>query len=74
MADAKTASIVAWVAAGLLVLLLGMSLMGDGTWMDGMAMGGMMVWPLLLLALAVYFAYKYGRMAEKVQDKDPPKP
>jgi hypothetical protein len=58
----------AWVCAALLVLLLLLSVMGDGTWMGGLGMGWMMAVPVVLLGALVYFAYRYGRMEKAVED------
>jgi heme/copper-type cytochrome/quinol oxidase subunit 2 len=71
MADNRLAFIL-WGCAAVLLLLFAFSMMGDGTWMGGIAMGWMMAVPLVVLGIAVYFAYKYGRMAERVEQQ--PKP
>ena len=70
MAERNNGLVWVWVAAAVLVLLFSMSMTGNGTWMGGWAMGWMMVVPLLLLGLAINFAYRYGRMAEKVDAKE----
>ncbi|MFA5943103.1 MAG: hypothetical protein WC876_01415 [Candidatus Thermoplasmatota archaeon] len=70
MAEQRTGQIIAWVAAGLLVAVLAMSFTGNGTWMGGIGMGWMMAVPLLLLALAIWAAYRYGRMEAKVEQAE----
>ena len=69
MADARTGQVVAWTAAGLLLLLLVFSLTGYGTWMGGVGMGGMMFVPLLLLAVVVYVAYRFGRLEGRLDEQ-----
>ena len=64
--------LILWICAAVVLLLFGLSMTGDGTFMGGFAMGWMMAVPLLVLGVAGYFAYKYGRMAERVEQK--PKP
>lgn len=62
-----------WACAGVLLLLLGLSMAANGTWMGGLGMGWMMAVPLLVLGLAIFFAYRYGRMSERVDQLEHPK-
>lgn len=64
----RNAMVLFWVCVGVLVLLFGTSMSGTGTWMGGIGMGWMMGIPVLLLAGAVWFAYSYGRMSQKVDE------
>jgi uncharacterized membrane protein len=72
MAD-RNLVIILWICAAVLILFFGMSMSMDGTFMGGMNMGWMMAIPLLVLGVAIYFAYRYGRMAERI-DQQKPKP
>lgn len=74
MADAKTGQVMAWLVAALFVVLLVMSFSMNGTWMGGMGMAWMMGGGVILLALAVYFAYPFGRMEQKLEDLEAKKP
>lgn len=69
MAEArmKAGHVLAWAAAGLLVVLLFLSFTGNGTFMGGVGMGGVMAVPVLLVLAAVFLAYRYGRLDEKAQ-------
>lgn len=69
MADVKPGLVLAWVLAGILVLGFALSMSMDGTWMGGMGMGWMMGFGLLLLVGAVYVAYRFGRLEQKVDDR-----
>jgi hypothetical protein len=59
--------VLAWVGAGILAVLMLLSLSGGGTVLGGVAMGWMMVIPLLFLGLVVWAAYRYGRMSAKAE-------
>lgn len=74
MAEPRTGQVLAWAIAAALVLLLVGSFSMNGTWMGGMGMGWMMGGGILLLGLAIYFAYRFGRMEEKVDNLQRPKP
>lgn len=74
MAEARPGQVLAWAVAAVLVVLFLMSFTMDGTWMGGMGMGWMMGGGVLLLALALYVAYRFGRMEQKVEDLDKKKP
>ena len=67
MADRLGAAIL-WAGVGLWVLLLALSITGDGTWMGGMPMGWMMAGGLLVGGFVVYGAYRLGRMEQQVED------
>ena len=70
----RNLALILWACAGVLLLLFGLSMAGNGTWMGGIGMGWMMAVPVLVLGLAIYFAYRYGRMSEQVdQLKGQPK-
>ena len=71
VADYEMRQTVVWIFTALLVILFVLSVMGDGTWMSGIAMGWMMAVPALLFAGALYFAYRYGRMLERAEHAEP---
>lgn len=74
MAEARTGQVLAWVVAAVLVILLFMSFSMRGTWVGGMGMGWMMGFGVILLGLAIYIAYRFGRLEEKVDTLQRPKP
>lgn len=61
---------VLWVCAAVALLAFGLSMGGNGTWMGGIGMGWMMAVPVLAVVVAVVFAYRYGRMSERVDQRD----
>ncbi|HJQ93371.1 MAG TPA: hypothetical protein VJ874_03685 [Candidatus Thermoplasmatota archaeon] len=63
----RRAAFILWSCAAVLLLLFGLSMRGDGTWMGGIGMGWMMAVPLIIVAVAIYFAYRYGRMEQQVE-------
>ena len=63
---------VLWACAAVGLLAFGLSLTGNGTWMGGIGMGWMMAVPLVAVVVALTFAYRYGRMSERVDRLDPP--
>ena len=73
MAETQSPQIVAWAIAALLVVLLLVSFSSDGTWMGGMGMGWMMGGGIVLLGLALYVAYRFGRLEQKVEDIGKPR-
>lgn len=68
MAEIKPGLAVAWAVAAVLVVFLALSFSMGGTFMGGMAMGWMMGGGVLLLVLALYVAYRFGRLEQKVED------
>ena len=70
MAETQTGQVVAWAIAALLIIVLVMSFTMNGTWMGGMGMGGMMGGGVVLIALAIYVAYRFGRLEQKVEDQE----
>lgn len=71
--DDRNVAFIIWACAGVLLLLFGLSMMGNGTGMGGIGMGWMMAAPVLVLGLAIFFAYRYGRMSERVDRLEHPK-
>lgn len=68
MTDTRMGQVWMWVIAGVLVLLLALSFTGNGTMFGGMSMGGMMFGGVFLLALALYVAYRFGRLEQQVEE------
>lgn len=73
MAETKPGFVAAWVIAAALVLLLVTSFSMGGTFMGGFGMGWMMGGGVLLLVLAIYVAYRFGRLEQKVEDSGKPR-
>ena len=71
MAEVVSGKVLAWVLTSILVALFISSLSMNGTWMGGVGMGSMMIAGAVLLALAVFVAYRFGRLERKVEDLGP---